>query len=345
MTEPEGIQPFEYYQAPPPGWQQQGPPKPGTIPLRPLGLGDIYGGSIATIRRNWQIMLLVPLVIELLVQAVRIPLTQNTSQNLQSLLRNPRLARPEDVFASVGAVYGTSAIILIVGGLLSTLMVGVLTVVISRAVLGQRATFGEAVKAAAPRYLPLLGLVIMIGLIEVASFVVPTALGIGIGVLIGSNAAIAGFAVLGGLAGVVLAIYLAICFAFAPTALILEPQPIFRALSRSRWLTRGAWWRIFGIGLLTGIIAVAVAFVLDIPVGIWTGISTFQNVQLNRGSTPVIPAVVATLPQLIVGGLLTAVASALTTPFSYGVTVLLYHDQRIRLERFDIPLAQMASQQ
>jgi hypothetical protein len=343
MTEPEGLRPFEYYQAPPPGWQQQGPPKPGTIPLRPLSLGDLYGGSIDTIRRNRQIMLLVPFVFALLLQAVQIPLTLTLTRDLPSIAPSSRVPRPEELAAVFGRAFGTGTIVLIVGGLLSTLMLGVLTVVISRAVLGQRPTFGAAVKAAAPRYLPLLGLVIMIGLIEFAAIAVPVALGIGLGALIGSYPAIAGFALLGGLAGVVLAVYLAICFVFAPTALILEPQPVFRALSRSRWLTRGAWWRILGISILTGIIAAAVAFVLQVPVGIWEGISAFQNVRFPRGSTPVITPVVASLPQMIVGGLLTAIASALTTPFAYGVTVLLYHDQRIRMERFDIPLAQMAS--
>src|SRR5918996_5880110 len=41
-------------QAPPPGWYGYGPPppRPGIIPLRPLGLGDILDGTVKMIRSN-----------------------------------------------------------------------------------------------------------------------------------------------------------------------------------------------------------------------------------------------------------------------------------------------------
>src|SRR5687767_4983300 len=39
----------------PPGWAP--PPKPGVIPLRPLGVGEILDGAISSIRRDPRVML------------------------------------------------------------------------------------------------------------------------------------------------------------------------------------------------------------------------------------------------------------------------------------------------
>ncbi|WP_456049285.1 hypothetical protein [[Kitasatospora] papulosa] len=39
----------------PPGWGGWvPPPKPGVIPLAPLGLGDVLGGAFSTVGRYWK---------------------------------------------------------------------------------------------------------------------------------------------------------------------------------------------------------------------------------------------------------------------------------------------------
>ena len=49
-------------------------------------------------------------------------------------------------------------------------------------------------------------------------------------------------------------------------ALMLEPVGVFGAIGRGYHLTRGAFWRTFGIALLTVVIAQAAGTVLAMPV-------------------------------------------------------------------------------
>ena len=81
----------------------------------------------------------------------------------------------------------------------------------------------------------------------------------------GSSDAGAPLIALGALGGAVLAIWLMIRFSLASPALMLEKQGILKSMSRSAKLVRGSWWRVFGIQLLTGIIAGLVSSIIVIP--------------------------------------------------------------------------------
>lgn len=221
------------------------------------------------------------------------------------------------------------------------LLLGVLTVTACRAVLGQKLSLPEALKAAGPRYLPLIGLLVVIGLMQSLAFVVPT----GIGVLLAASTHNLGgiaFVFLFALLGFGLWAWLYVTFVFAPTALLLEPQPIGRALSRSRWLVRGQWWRVFGVLVLANLIAGAVGYVAQLPVSAIQALTMTTSISARMNPDPAVLMQQAMNPSvLIASAIVGAVVVALTTPFVISVNVLLYHDQRIRSERFDIPLAQM----
>jgi hypothetical protein len=134
---------------------------------------------------------------------------------------------------------------------------------------------------------------------------------------------------LGGLACVIPGVFLYVMWSLAPAALMLERGGVFDSMRRSWRLVRGSWWRIFGILLLAAIIAGAVGQLILAP---FTAVGYFAD---GLGAEPGqgIPWVTLLLTSL--GGI---VATTITLPFSAGVVALLYVDQRMRREAFDLEL-------
>ncbi|MBO0517024.1 glycerophosphoryl diester phosphodiesterase membrane domain-containing protein [Streptomyces beijiangensis] len=221
-------------------------------------------------------------------------------------------------------------VITLVGTLFTTAM---LTMVISRSVLGRPVTLKEAWGEARPRLAGLLGLTLLLALMSGAIL----AVGILPGALIGSagGAVLAAF---GGLAALVVVVWLMIRFTLASPALMLERRGIVQSLRRSAKLVRGTWWRIFGITLLTIVLTLVVSMIIGIPfsaIAIAVDGNSFSD--LFSGTTPDFG-----WPYLIVSGIGAVIASTITYPISAGVTVLLYVDQRIRREALDLELARAA---
>jgi hypothetical protein len=113
---------------------------------------------------------------------------------------------------------------------------------------------------------------------------------------------------------------------------VLEGGGVVGALQRSRTLVRGRFWPVLGILLLTSIIVAVVAGIVGIPFSV-----VANGVGRAIGETnPYAP-----LP-LLVTSIGTVVGATLTTPFQAGVTGLLYIDQRMRREGFDVELQRAA---
>jgi hypothetical protein len=99
---------------------------------------------------------------------------------------------------------------------------------------------------------------------------------------------------------------------------------------------RSQWWRIFGILLLGGIITAIVAFVLSLPFELITNL-------MGSGVDPVTGAVTsAGLAATVVSTVGTIVGLTVSTPLSAGINGLLYIDQRMRREAFDLELLRAA---
>ena len=114
----------------------------------------------------------------------------------------------------------------------------------------------------------------------------------------------------------------------ATPALMLEKLGVIAGLTRGWRLSRGSFWRLLGIYLLTSVI---VGVVASIIVGPASMIATF--VSLNPFSDPLALAITG------VGSIL---GSVLTTPFTAAVVALLYIDTRIRREGLDVELTRAA---
>ncbi|WP_328363504.1 glycerophosphoryl diester phosphodiesterase membrane domain-containing protein [Streptomyces sp. NBC_00445] len=324
------------------GWG--GPPpaaKPGVIPLRPLGVGEILDGAVSTMRTYWRTVLGIALTVAVLTEIIVILLQGFVLNDRASTeaLNDPSASLDELTRALGDTMLSTSVVFLVslIGTIAATAL---LTTVTSRAVLGKSVTTGEAWRDARPQMPKLFGLIFLLLLIAFGVILGGATPGI-IVAAAGAGAAGAALAILGSLAAGVVALWLMIRFSLASPALMLEKQSIVKSMSRSAKLVRGSWWRVFGIQLLATIIANIVASIVVIPFTFLGaavsggGMSNF----LDTGGSDL------GWTFLIVSGIGAVIGSMITFPITAGVAVLLYIDQRIRREALDLELARAAGVQ
>lgn len=305
-----------------PQWGQQAPmmpyqpvplsPKPGVIPLRPLRLGDIWEGAVATIRGNPTATIGLSLIVTLI---AAIPSVLAVGLLSRSSFYGGVETDARGLIAQVGGY--------ILDGLAGIILAGMLVFVLAEAVLGRRCSIGAAWHGVRSRILPLIGLALILAI----TTAVVGGLLVGVIVLLANSLD----------AGVVIAIAIPLTLAvgvgvifiwtrwsLAAPAVVLERAGPIAALKRSWALSRGQFWRIFGISLLTRIV-----------VGMVSGLATTPFAFLALGASGTVTLTLTTIWSAIVAGVL--------APFSANVTGLLYIDQRIRKEALDVTLMAAAS--
>jgi hypothetical protein len=325
------------YAAPPPGYAAPQPPagprppayaglefRPGIIPLRPLGLGDIYGAVTKAVRGNVAATMGLALLTSLV---CIIPFTA-----LGAWVANQEtLDFESEEFGAYGVI---GSYLPTIGSLLASIaLTGFLAYVIGQAVLGRKVGIGETWEGTKRRLPALSGAVLLtlIGAIAVTA------------VILGGPIALAvsqGFTPLTGiliflavLALVVTYLFLWTRTAFVTSVIVLEGRGAFNAFARSWRLTSGTpFWRILGIRLLTSIIVSTVAQVIVFPLALF---GVLGIIALG-GEEQIF------MWQAILGGVSGLISAVITTPFSAGVDALLTVDQRIRREGLDVQLIHTA---
>lgn len=139
-----------------PGWGGHPPAaKPGVIPLRPLGLGEILDGSVSALRAHWRTALgfslavsVVTQVAAILMQRYLLPEPTNVDPNASGT----EALRQASESARTTLISLTPVVLLTMIATLFT--ASIVTVVISRSVLGRPVTLSEAWAEARPRILP-----------------------------------------------------------------------------------------------------------------------------------------------------------------------------------------------
>ncbi|MFE7428946.1 glycerophosphoryl diester phosphodiesterase membrane domain-containing protein [Streptomyces sp. NPDC057545] len=318
-----------------PGWGQ--PPaaaKPGVIPLRPLGVGEILDGAVSTMRTHWRTVLGFTLAVSVIAQIATILMQRYLLP--EPIVMDPKATGPEALRQATESVQSTlitnvpSMLITLIATLFTT---SVLTVVISRSVLGRPVSLADAWAEARPRLPQLLGLTMLLTLMSAALMT----LGLLPGLLVGSTAG-AGLVVIGLPAALAVVLWLMVRFALASPALMLERQSITSSMRRSAKLVRNAWWRTFGVLALTWLLTAIVAVIIAIPFTIIAMVVDSSGTEslLFDGS------MFSTWPYLIISGIGQVITATITYPLSAGVMALLYIDQRIRREALDLELARAA---
>jgi hypothetical protein len=332
---------------PPPGAWRGVEFRPGIIPLRPLTLGDIYGAVVKAVRGNPAATIGLA---TLTTFAFLLPTTALGTW-LASLGSVPLDPGPSSTASdTLGSGFGLGLLgvyLPSIGQLLSgILLAGFLAQVVGQAVLGRRVGLGETWNATKGRLLPMLGAV----LVTVAASTVAAAVLVGGPVALLAYGATAGdgavvgtgvvLLLLGLLALVLLLVYVGTKWALATPAIVLERLGAVGGLRRSWRLveepTRGGFWRLFGIRLLTSIIVGVAASVIALPISFVVGLVLAATMG-DGGTTGDLFAT-----QALASGIAGLVTGALTTPFTAGVDALLYVDTRIRREGLDVQLVQTA---
>lgn len=317
-------------------------PKPGIIPLRPLGITEIIGSAVDALRANPRAMFLPALVVMSvigLVSALLSALSMRSLDSLASTLDSGADPTEEQLASIVGgslATMGTSALEGLISTIATAVLTGLLIVAVSRSVLGRVATPGEVWERTRGRVWALIGQSLLItGLVAVVLIGAAVLLAV---VIISSAsdssttavvlAVLA--AIILGLGAVVAALFLGVRLSLSSAALILENVGVLDGIRRSWRLTRGSFWRVLGILALAGLIQALVTGLLG---GIASTVST---------------AITATAPSQValataVTTFIATVLSALILPFTASVTALTYIDLRMRHEGLDVELRQAAA--
>lgn len=327
------VPPPPYGVAPPPpafgayGYAQPAwTPKPGVIPLRPLGVGELLDGALTAVRSNWRVMIGVAAVISAFSGLLQIALTLVFGDTTTASFSNSNFDSGSSFSSSTTTFSAGSLVSPFVGALAQwigvTLLGGIATVVVSRAVLGQRTSFRAAWDQVKPRFFRLLGLSFLVGLVIVLVAIVCVLPGI---------VTQSGFLIfLGVVAAFCLGVYLAIALLLSEAALVLERSSVTGAMRRSFVLVKGAWWRTFAISFLGYVIIALISGAITLPfylVGL--GMSGMFSGNADSGSLNSV-LVFATIGSII--------GNALTYPFVSSLISLLYIDRRMRSEGLDIEL-------
>lgn len=143
---------------------------------------------------------------------------------------------------------------------------------------------------------------------------------IGLSLLVGLAAGMACFALL------VPGILLFIMWSLAVPIKVLEHKGVTDSMSRSMELTKGSRGRIFVIGLLVVVLAIGVSWLLQWPILIAAGFSFKTGIQRVTIGWQVALLVAEFISRSLVGALSTIALS------------LVYYDQRVRKEAFDLQL-------
>jgi hypothetical protein len=305
--------------------------QPGVVPLRPLTLGDMFGGALKTIRRNPRATVGMAMLVTFAFMLT--PIAATIVLGAADVLPSMDLFDPESTSTTTNAGSMLSTLVSAVFSLLAGIVVtGLMVRTVEQAVVGRSLTAGEAWQRSKGRLLPLLGLTLVVSL--GLTLVIGVPIGVGILVAMAVDTALGVMlAVVGGVLGVVAAAFLYTRFLLlAAPVLVLEERGVFASLARAGQLARHDFWRLLGIYLLASLVVGLIGQVIAIPFAIFGVVGVVVLPESWKFAAMMLSSHVSTV---LTGGLL--------GPFTAGVLALQYLDQRFRKEGLDIELLEQTA--
>jgi hypothetical protein len=314
--------------------------RPGAIPLRPLVLGDIYDATIRILRRNFGATIGAAMLVSTLTMLAPLLIagiaTAFGASDLGKLLPADEMsAEAYSAFRPLTNQYAGIVLILVLGIIPQAIALIFVTAmsapVTYAAATGKRLTFSEAwakTKGHRWRVVGLATLQLLVSLLILAVFALVFLLTLIADLSLGTTLMVN--LLLLSILGALGAFFMVRLFLFATTALLLEPIGIITSLGRTWQLSSKQFWRLFGIMLLSILATTVLTSAITFPLGILGFFGTMFPVGW----------------QLFVSALVQAFSSIIVTsiqaPFMAVLYSVLYLDQRIRKEGFDLELMTQA---
>ncbi|XVX19369.1 glycerophosphoryl diester phosphodiesterase membrane domain-containing protein [Actinomycetota bacterium] len=307
--------------------------KPGIIPLRPLGIGEVIEGAFRALRSNPRAFFGLCVLVNAAVLLV-IALGVGAMVGIAYLMGE---SDAFDTLATVGFTIGAVGAIIL--SLVSAqALSGMLAYAVGEATLGRYPSMREVWRRTRGALLRLTGLCLLLSL--------PVLLGLtAIGLLIwwgfSSDQPVVGAIGIGLALLTLLAVaYLGVRFILAAPALVLERLGIIAAVRRSWSLTDRMFWRTFGIVILGTLLTSVLQYVLSTVLQmVGLALMALATVAMQNETGQLVGSI------LMIGfSLLSSVVSSLfVQPFMAALYALAYLDARIRKEGFDLALLRAAA--
>jgi hypothetical protein len=303
-----------------------------TSALRPLTTGEVLDRTFTLYRNNFQLFAgigAVPALILIGAMLLMIPAGALISTRAQSIPSGSLTSLNPFTIIIAAGVYGLVVFIFYLVGY--SLATGATVYAVSQVHLGRPATIRDSYKQVRSYAGRIIWIVIRIFLMMIGAMLIAyvglMAVGLGLGAFagfLGGRSIL--FAIVIGLMSiamfatvVVWTIRIYCRYAIAVPACVLEKLSSGASLNRSKFLSKGALFRVFLIILLMAVIGMALSFAFQLPgtiFGMFVG--------------PIAGSVLQLLGSFI--------GSALAFPIGTIALSLVYYDQRVRKEAFDLQL-------
>lgn len=289
-----------------------------TIPLRPLGFGEVVDGAVQLYRRDFGLYYLIALLGAFPGYVVTLASGVDFS--------GPAFDETTDPAALIGEM-GTLLGVLAIDVVIS--WVGMLAVAVAMAArIGERGISVGGAYGGALRHLPAAGVATLLALLlfVAAAFFLAILAMIPMALAAGSRSfllTVIGIVMFLGVAAGMVSFWLAATFAIFP-AVIIEGRGATGALGRSLQLCRGGWLRVIGIMVVALIITLAPSYAIVALFGmeeLFTSPEALETIDPGRQW-------LMNTADLLVG--------PLTAPFMVGAIMILFHDRRVRGEAYDL---------
>jgi hypothetical protein len=256
--------------------------------MRPLSVGELLDAAFAAVRRNFGTLVLCTLVVVVPVAIVNTLISASTSDTAFDFATR-ETPTGDEVAPYVAGTLATALLSLVA----QTLTAAACLRTLGGDVVGSPARARQSLRYATSRLGPLVWVAILYFLALVAGVLM---------CLVG-------------------AVWLGVLFCLATPALLFEEARGASAMSRSRHLIEGHWWRVFG-ALIVGYLIVAV---LQGLLGALVAGVILANSDSELGN-----AIAVTGANIL--GL------AVSLPFASALLTYIYFDLRVRKEGFDLQL-------
>lgn len=308
------------------------------LALRPMSTSQVLDRTFYLYRNNFVLFAGIAIItpaLTLVARLVQLRILGPMVMPQQPEAFTPQLLQALFIRIIISAVVG--AIVYLIGTALAS---SATAYAVSMVHLGKTTTIAESYSKVRPIFLKILWLLFLIVLFTIGPLLLTYALFLGLAVALPLMATGGGqkiglmIAVLGGALFGLVAVFgsfawmlYAICrYALAVPACTLEHLPAKNSIARSKFLTYDAKWSVLGIIFLTAVMSVVVSYALQLPA-------------LLLGGSLIVTAkthlTMATTVWIYIADFL---GGCITGPITTIALVLVYYNQRVRKEAFDIQL-------